>query len=268
MGGRIAVLTLAGLLFAAPAAIADTFSLSHAHSGVLDAQAQGDVTFPDAGGAVVHVTVSDRDEDGWCGDAWVTSNLPPSTQKQYQVCGVAKQQTFTLDLPATARCDVTFVEVTVGRVDPSNGNQTELGQSSRIANPCPPAAVPAPPPPPPPPGPIDAAVTWNFLAASRWTKNETLTVRDPTPGTSVQLSCRGRGCPFSKAHSVAFKRGRANVHRLLGHKHLRPGNVLELRVTRAGTIGKVLRFKIRRNRAPAITQLCMPPGATRPSACR
>ena len=43
--------------------------------------------------------------------------------------------------------------------------------------------------------------------------------------------------------------------------------MLELRVTRAGTIGKVFRFKIRRNRPPAVTQLCLPPGATSPTHC-
>jgi hypothetical protein len=266
MRGPLAILTLAVLLLVAPAARADTFSLSHSHGGVLDAQAQGDVTFPDTGGAVIHVTVSDRDEDGWCGDAWVTSNLPPATQKHYQVCGVAKQQTYTLNLPAAARCDVTFVEVTVGRVDPSNDNQTELGQVSRMANPCPPLPVPAPVPAPPPPAPIDAGVTWNFFAASRWTRNETLTVRDTTPGTVVQLTCRGRHCPIKK-RTVAFKGVHANVHRALGRKHLHPGNVLELRVTRDGTIGKVFRFKVRRNRPPAVTQLCLPPGAPSPTHC-
>ena len=117
-----AALVLVALLVFAPAARADTFSLQHYHSGALDAEAQGDVTFPDAGGAVVNVTVSDRNEDGWCGDAWVRSNLPPATHKLFQVCGVAKQQTFTVALPATARCNITFVEVQVGRVDPSNGS--------------------------------------------------------------------------------------------------------------------------------------------------
>src|SRR3954465_5704649 len=131
------------MLVSAPAARADPFSLQHSHAGALDPRAQGDgvspdaeaqggVTFPDAGGAVVNVPGADRDEDGWCGDAWVRSNLPPATHKLYQVCGVGKQQTWTLTLPATARCDITFIEVQVGRVDPSNGNQTELAEAKGV----------------------------------------------------------------------------------------------------------------------------------------
>src|SRR3954466_14336008 len=128
MGVRHVTLAIAALLVSAPAAGADIFSLQHYLAGALDAEAQGDVTFPDAGGAVVNVTVSDRNEDGWGGGAWVRSNLPPATQKLYQVCGVGKQQTWTLTLPASARCDITFIEVQVGRVDPSKGNNTEPGE--------------------------------------------------------------------------------------------------------------------------------------------
>src|SRR3954447_969366 len=148
MGVRHALFAIVALLVLAPAARADTFSLQHYHSGALDAEAQGDVTFPDAGGAVVNVTVSDRDEDGWCGDAWVRSNLPPATHKLYQVCGVGKQQTWTLTLPATARCDITFIEVQVGRLHPPKGNQPEPGEPKRRTHPCPPLPQPAPPPPP------------------------------------------------------------------------------------------------------------------------
>src|SRR5262245_15282326 len=135
MGVRHAAFAIAALLVWAPAARADTFSLHHYHSGVLDAEAQGDVTFPDAGGAVINVTLSDSYEDGWCGDAWVRSNLPPDTHKLLQVCRVGKQQTFTITLPATARCNITFVEVQVGRVDPSNGYKTELGELKRMDHP-------------------------------------------------------------------------------------------------------------------------------------
>jgi hypothetical protein len=256
-----AALVLVALLAFAPAARADTFSLQHYHSGTLDAEAQGDVTFPDAGGAVVNVTVSDRNEDGWCGDAWVRSSLPPATHKLFQVCGVAKQQTFTVNLPATARCNITFVEVQVGRVDPSNGDKTELGEVKRMDYVCPPLPQPAPP------AKIDSGVSFNWSANRRWTVNTRLSVRDVPAGASVQLLCRGRGCPGKQKAVTVSKSGRANVHRALGHRHLRPGARLELRVVRADMIGKVVRFHVRRGRTPSWQVLCLPPGAASPARC-
>jgi hypothetical protein len=266
MGGSRAVIAIAALLVFAPAAQAQTFSLQHSHGGQLDAEAQGDVSFPDAGGANVNVTVSDRSEDGWCGMAWVTSNLPPSTHKSYRVCGVAEQQTFTLALPGGARCNIAFVEVQVGRIDPSEGNKIELGEASRMVNPCPPPPQVQPAPPPPPPPPVTSTVSWNWSASKRWTRNISLAARNVPAGAAVELRCRGRGCP-SRRRAVAVRSARANVHRVLGRRHLRPGAVLELRVTRAGMIGKVVRFTIRRSRLPAVQTLCLPPGATSPKRC-
>jgi hypothetical protein len=261
---RRAAFALLALLVFAPAARADTFSLQHYHSGALDAEAQGDVTFPDAGGAVVNVTVSDRSEDGWCGDAWVRSNLPPATHKLFQVCGVAKQQTFTVSLPATARCNITFVEVQVGRVDPSNGDKTELGEAKRMNYACPPLPQPAPPPPP---QKIDSGVSFGWSAGKRWTVNSRLSVRDVPAGASVQLLCRGRGCPGSRKPVRVSKSARADVHRLLRHRRLRPGARLEVRVTRADMIGKVVRFHVRRGHTPSWQVLCLPPGAASPARC-
>src|SRR4051812_44413982 len=264
MGLRHVAIAIAALLVSAPAARADTFSLQHYHAGALDAEAQGDVTFPDAGGAVVNVTVSDRDEDGWCGDAWVRSNLPPATHKLYQVCGVGKQQTWTLTLPATARCNITFVEVQVGRVDPSNNNQTELGEAKRMNYTCPPLPQPAPPPPP---QRIDSAVSFNWTSTRRWTLNDRLSVRDVPAGAAVELRCSGHGCPGKRKTVTVSKSARANVHKLLRRRHLRPGARLELRITRADMIGKVVRFHVRRGRTPSWKVLCLPPGAAAPARC-
>jgi hypothetical protein len=266
MGGRFAALTLLGALALAPAAQAEDFSLKYVYSGQLVASAEGSVTFPDAGGAAVNVTVTDRNEDGWCAQAWVTSNLPPSTHKTYRVCGVAKQQTFSLALPGGARCNVSFVEVQVGRIDPSNGNKIELGESRRMANPCPPPPATQVPAPPPPPARVDARIEHSWVAYRRWTRNIRLAVRDVPAGAAVELRCRGKGCP-GKRRSVPVRNGRANVHRALRGRHLRPGASLEVRVTRGDMIGKVMRFKIRRRHTPSNQVLCLPRGAASPQRC-
>lgn len=269
MRGRFTVLTLLSALAFAPAAHAEDFSLQHQTAGVIDARAEGNVTFPDAGGAVVNITLTDAAQDGWCADAWVRSNLPPSTHKLYQVCTVGHQQTYTLSLPAMSRCDVTFVDVQVGRVDPSNGDKTELGDSRRIVNPCPPLPLPAPAPAPAPPAPpafVDARIKYDWHYFPRWTRNDTLRVTRVPAGAAVELRCRGGGCP-TKRRAIAVRNGSADVHRSLRGRHLRVGAVLEVRVTRADMIGQVTRFTIRRNRKPSIQDRCLPIGATSPTKC-
>jgi hypothetical protein len=180
------------------------------------------------------------------------------------VCDVGKQQTWTYTVPASARCDITFVEVQVGRVDPSNGNKTELGEAKRIDHPCPPLPQPAPPPPP---QKIDSGVSFNWTATRRWTENDRLSVRDVPAGASVELRCRGHGCPGKRRTIGVSKSLRADAHRVLRRKHLRPGAVLELRVTRADMIGKVVRFHVRRGHTPSWQGLCLPPEATTPARC-
>lgn len=273
MGGRLVLAAVLGVLAFAPAAQAENFSLSHSHSGTVDATAQGSVTFPETtGGAAISITVTDRDPDGWCAQAWVTSNLPPATHKTYRVCGAAKQQTWAVNLPTGARCNVTFVEVQLGRIDPSNGDKIELGQSKRMANPCPPlpaptpVPTPAPAPPPPPPAKIESPVTFQWSFNSRWTRNTKLVVREVPSGATVQLLCRGRGCP-TKPRTLAVKNGTASARSFLRRRHLRVGTRLDLSITAPGMIGKVLRFKVRRRAIPSMTRYCLPPGATAPQRC-
>jgi hypothetical protein len=269
MRRRFVVLTLLGALAFAPAAHAEDFALQHQTAGATDARAEGNVTFPDAGGAVINLTLTDAAQDGWCAYALVRSNLPPSTQVKEQVCNVGAQKTFSIPLPAVSRCDVTFVDVQVGRIDPSNGNKTELGDYRRITNPCPPLPQPTPAPtpaPPPPPSFVDARIKYEWHYYPRWTRNDSLQISRVPAGAAVELRCRGKGCP-SKRRTVPVHNGSADAHRLLRGHHLRVGAVLELRVTRADMIGQVTRFTIRRNRKPSVQDRCLPIGATSPRKC-
>ena len=45
------------------------------------------------------------------------------------------------------------------------------------------------------------------------------------------------------------------------------GAKLTIRITKDGMIGAVKTLTIRRRKAPSVKTLCLPPGATRPSAC-
>jgi hypothetical protein len=266
MGGRIAALTILGALALAGPAQAENFSLTHSHSGLEDARADGSVTFPDAGGAEFTVSVTDRSEDGWCAQVWVSSNVPIPPHENLRACGVTVQKTYSLSLPGGARCNVSFVDVQVGRIDPSNGNTIELGPLQRIANPCPPLPQPTPVPTPAPPEKIDSGIDHNWTAFRRWTVNERLLVTDIPEGAAVELRCRGKGCP-GKRKAVAVRNGKANVHRILRRRHLRVGARLEVRITREGMVGKIRRFTIRRSKSPSTTLRCLPPGAPKPVLC-
>jgi hypothetical protein len=117
----------------------------------------------------------------------------------------------------------------------------------------------------------------SMLAAvgNRGTRIRELVVRAPA-GARIRVRCRGRGCPFRSfarkaasaraadvnAHSARIVR----IHRLRGHL-LRPGTLIEIRVTKRGKIGKLTRFRIRKGKPPKRTDRCLPPGAKHPHRC-
>ena len=75
------------------------------------------------------------------------------------------------------------------------------------------------------------------------------------------LRCTGRGCPFRRVSRQLRNRGRVDLHRFFGNAALAPGARVELRFTRDGRIGRVLRFRIRAEAGvPAVRFLCAPPG--------
>ena len=104
-----------------------------------------------------------------------------------------------------------------------------------------------------------------------YTRFTRMSVRQVPRRARVELRCTGgtrRGCPNSLRRERAIVgRGRASFTRRLRRVHLRAGARLEVRITRSGAIGKVLRFKIRKRSLPLSSTLCMPPGARRPAEC-
>ena len=95
-----------------------------------------------------------------------------------------------------------------------------------------------------------------------------LKVTELEPGDRVEVRCKGRGCPFKrKAVTATAGRPSLNVARMLKHRFLRPGAVVDVRILRANQIGKVQRYKVRRNGTVKSTGLCMPVGATAPAPC-
>ena len=109
-------------------------------------------------------------------------------------------------------------------------------------------------------------ITARWLVRQRYTRARQLLVRALPAGARVRLRCRGRGCPF-KRRAVPTRTGTANAGRRLAGARLRPGTVLELRVTSAAAPAQLLRYAIRRGKRPKLTRLCVPPGARAPGRC-
>ena len=82
---------------------------------------------------------------------------------------------------------------------------------------------------------------------------------------TVQVLCKGRGCPFQRR---VFKPGRDRVRlgRHLRGRRLQVGTVLEIRVVAPGVLGRVVRYTVR-PRVLKRKRLCIFFGAARATKC-
>ena len=92
-----------------------------------------------------------------------------------------------------------------------------------------------------------------------------LQVHDAPPFAQIDVRCHGK-CRFRHRRINADRRGLALLFRLIPHR-MRPGSLLEIRITAPNMIGKVVRYQIRRGRLPLGRTLCLPLAATKPARC-
>ena len=121
-----------------------------------------------------------------------------------------------------------------------------------------PVATPAPPPRLLRPFPV---VRIKGVLTARGARVTLLSVRAPR-GSRVTVACRGSDCPSRRYTSPASTGRLRPFERALG-----AGTRLEVRVTKAGFIGKSTVIVIRRQAAPKRTDRCLPPGAKRAVRC-
>ena len=99
-----------------------------------------------------------------------------------------------------------------------------------------------------------------WAAAGQRTVNTALTAREFPRGTRIELRCSGSGCPFRRVRRTV-KTGRTiKLHRHFGARSLARGARVEVRLSRAGRIGRVLRFKMGAPGTPSVDFKCLPPG--------
>lgn len=78
----------------------------------------------------------------------------------------------------------------------------------------------------------------------------------------ITARCVGRGCPV---RTLSLARAPARLRPF--ERFLPAGTVLQVRVTRAGSIGKYASFVIRARSAPLRRDLCLTPGRAKPAPC-
>ena len=95
-----------------------------------------------------------------------------------------------------------------------------------------------------------------------------LAVGDLTPGFKVMLSCSGPSCSFdSKTINISSNVKVLALTDMFVDTSLQPGTILEVRVLRDGSIGRVYQYVTRSTDNPKLTLQCLPPGASQPVAC-
>ena len=88
-------------------------------------------------------------------------------------------------------------------------------------------------------------------------------------GARIDVECKGRGCPARSESRIATvsKVGVAPIEFRRFEHPLRAGVVLEIRISKAGEIGKFTSFQVRRRKLPVRVDACLGPSGVRPIAC-
>jgi hypothetical protein len=104
-------------------------------------------------------------------------------------------------------------------------------------------------------GSSPAAASIKVTVASKWsttkkgTKALKLLLSTIPEGARIAFSCKGKSCPF-KTKNVTPANGKADLMKLLKKRLLKKGTVLEIRVTKPGMTGQVLRFTVQPPKQP------------------
>jgi hypothetical protein len=106
------------------------------------------------------------------------------------------------------------------------------------------------------------SVSWSVTTRSL-PKLGYMRVRDTLGGARVIVRCRGRHCPFKQRVRTADSDGNVSLTKLF-RKRLRSGVTLDVAITAPNTVGKVMRYRIKRGKLPRGESLCVPVGATKP----
>ena len=104
-------------------------------------------------------------------------------------------------------------------------------------------------------------VAFNFIRTAKSTEFTNLLIKGIPKRSKLTAKCR-KTCP-AKAFTKRKARGTVKLKSFVG-KQFTPGSTIEIRVTKAGSIGAVRLVSIHATSAPSIATRCLPPGAKKP----
>ena len=109
--------------------------------------------------------------------------------------------------------------------------------------------------------PLTGSVTGTWERVGRRTQNLTLVAKGFRRGTRIALRCIGPSCPKgTKRSRVRNARRPVNLHVLIGRRAIAKGARIEVRLTAARRVGRLLRYRLITPGVPSVAFLCVPPG--------
>lgn len=108
---------------------------------------------------------------------------------------------------------------------------------------------------------LTGSVVGAWTRAGNGTRNLRLIARGFPFRTVITLRCSGaRQCPKTTTRRVGRRRKAVNLHLILGRRALPPRARIDLQITRAARVGRVLRYRMNTPGLPDVEFLCRPPG--------
>jgi hypothetical protein len=151
------------------------------------------------------------------------------------------------------------------------GNATSATRSVEVGPPVPvPVPDPDPDPDPDPTPAVGTTVKSSFKPGRRFTIVRSMVLRKVPAGATVRLTCKGKGCPF-KSKRLSVKKAKVSLTGYFKPKKkaakLTPGARIQIRVVKAGMIGRSFTYTIRKGKQPKRATGCLAPDTTRAAAC-
>ncbi len=111
--------------------------------------------------------------------------------------------------------------------------------------------------------PLVGSIQATWRKSGKNTRNLTLLAKGFPESAEISVVCTGvSNCPKKKTVArVSAKAEKINLHRILGSRNFSSKAKIEVRVTRAQRIGRVLSFDIGTPGLPTVDFLCKPPDA-------
>ena len=110
--------------------------------------------------------------------------------------------------------------------------------------------------------PLTGSVVGTWTSVGNGTRNLRLVAKGFPPKTVITLKCTGSSaCPKTVTKTVGSNRRSVNLHAALGRRTLSKKARVEVSITRAARIGRVLKYNLSSPGLPDVQFLCRPPGS-------